>query len=263
MSTEHEIPVEEEVLHLAMCREMRGKAPTKPAPDFLSLRPRSDFVYLDTRHGQQERRGQICPQRVSVEIRPMERIPRRCFLMPFEGIARVQSFRDDGAVDGLDRDALGRKRCPLIGRAKRHDGCALCVQPYGHLPRRRILDKALHAPQGAAGYNGGAPRCKRLPSGKAAMGFDDALQQLVHLGPFDARRGSWNKPFGGGATIILLLQLLAPATAPNPRCNLPSHWHKCDIYTFLSHAPGGNRAPHRFRGFRRFSGNGLRSHYRV
>jgi len=66
-----------------MSGQVCRKAGAERAPSLLALRPGS-ISWTST-----ERRRQICPQRIAVEICPVERIPRRSHLMAMEGLARI------------------------------------------------------------------------------------------------------------------------------------------------------------------------------
>lgn len=128
--TKHEILVEKEVLNVAVRGEIRWKAYAEPAPDLTIFRPGFDLLSFDAGHFEKEGRGQVGPEGISIEVCPMERIPRRCLLVAFEGLTRVRPFSHHFAVSGFDCDPVGGEGRSLIGRTKGRYRCPFLVQRY-------------------------------------------------------------------------------------------------------------------------------------
>src|SRR6516164_6959677 len=110
----------------------------------------------------------------------MQRVPGRVHLVSGERILRHEPLGNDGSVELLDRDPVGREHRALIGRAIRRDRRSLLMQPYGHAARICVLQNALQGKETAATDNRGFNLIVVAPALQTAVCVEDLREQLVH-----------------------------------------------------------------------------------
>ena len=106
----------------------------------------------------------------------MQRVPGRVHLVSGKRIPGRKPLGNDGAVELLNRDPIGREHRALIDRAIRRDGRSLLMQPHGHAARICILQDTLQGKEAAATDNGGLNPVVATPALKAAMRVEDFHQ---------------------------------------------------------------------------------------
>src|SRR4029079_6109756 len=117
-----------------------GKFGAEHAPCLVPLGPGLDLVNPDSFSRQKERRRQIQPKSIAVEIGAMQRIPGRRHLMACKSSARIVALGHDTAVTADDRNSVRGKLGVPIGIAKGLERSTLMVQFDGYAARIGILE---------------------------------------------------------------------------------------------------------------------------
>src|SRR5215471_10285347 len=127
MAAQHQILSEEKILNTAVRLNRTGKVCAQDTPRFCSLTPRLCFLDPHSIHGEKERCREISPQRFSVKISSMKRVPRRVHLVAGKRVFGDWALRNNRAVELLDGNSLWRKHRALIRSAERKNGRAFLV----------------------------------------------------------------------------------------------------------------------------------------
>ena len=75
MTPQEKVRPEIELLFRAVAREARRKPNAKSAPNLGALLPGLDLRHVETRHCHEERRRQVSPSRITIEIRHLHEVP--------------------------------------------------------------------------------------------------------------------------------------------------------------------------------------------
>src|SRR5262245_36463291 len=127
MTPEEKVRPEIEFLFRAVARDARRKPNAKSAPNLGALLPGLDLRHVETRHCHEERRRQVSPSRIAIEIRHLHEVPRRRQRVPDEGLPGIGSLLDDLGVHGLDHDPVRSKPHAPLGPAIAVDAQSLLV----------------------------------------------------------------------------------------------------------------------------------------
>jgi hypothetical protein len=119
VGSEEEVITEEEVLQGAVRRYRPGESCADYPPRLAPFRSWLPLRHLDPVDRQQEGRGQVGPQRIAVELGPVQRIPGHRHLVARERCAGIVALGDDGAVAPQDRDPIGGELGVPVGIAER------------------------------------------------------------------------------------------------------------------------------------------------
>src|SRR5262249_61872680 len=96
-------------------------------PHLGALLPGLAFRHLETRYRHEERRRQVGPSRVAIEIRHLHDVPRRRQRVAGEGLPGIASLLDDLGVLALDHYTVGSEPHAPVGPAIAVDAQGLLV----------------------------------------------------------------------------------------------------------------------------------------
>src|SRR6478752_7821006 len=180
MPTQQVIIAEVELLNRGVTRDFGWKTCLQSEPSVSTVLDGGELADRNALRCKQKRRGEVGPQRVAVEVRAVQRIPRRRELVATEVRSGVAPLGNDSAVEVLDRDTLGSEVGLLVIAAEWLYRCPLVVQRHCHLPRLRILRLTLDGPQLPSGDGGCANPAELPPIVKSPMGGEYCVEQLSH-----------------------------------------------------------------------------------
>src|SRR5882672_312544 len=106
---EQALPIEVERLFGRVRRNALRERDLQAAPGLTVFLPRLEFLRLDTRQGEEERRIQIGPHGIAGEVRQLQAVPRSVERVTLEGLAWIGSFLHDATVTRLDGDSVRLK----------------------------------------------------------------------------------------------------------------------------------------------------------
>ena len=179
--SQHEVAIKEEVLDLAVTRDVVRKSCAKSAPDVRAFLPRLHLRNLKAGHAQEKRGCQVRPQCVAAEVGPVQPIPWRVDFVASKVIPWIRSLRDYGSVGPYNGDVVRGELCPLIWPGERPDRCAFFVQRRRDMPRRVILNQSLHCPECTSDDDRAMHLSQRSPALKPTMRFEGMLEQFIHV----------------------------------------------------------------------------------
>src|SRR6266550_4446018 len=104
---------------------MRGKQRPQPSPGCAVLSPRVEFLGDEARLGEQERHGEVGPQRAAGEVREMQGVPSGPATMAIERRAGIDACVDQLTAGCLDRDVVGGEEASAVWSRERSERNAL------------------------------------------------------------------------------------------------------------------------------------------
>jgi hypothetical protein len=144
MAAKQTVRTEIEVLLLTVARDVRRIGDTEASPHFVALAPWIYFPNGKSRHCEMERRGQVSPQSVTIEVGSIQNIPHSIDSFALRVLRRVKPFFEDRPINFLYGDPIRCEIGALILSAERGDRSPLALRCHCHAPWCGILGRALH-----------------------------------------------------------------------------------------------------------------------
>src|SRR6266849_2925454 len=130
MSPKQSVRSKVESLQRTMAGESTRQVGAQNPPNLATFPPRLLFFHLDTMPFQKEWSVEVGPHRVAVEVCAVFGPPSGAQAVPDKGASGKKPFRDDLAVQLLDRQSFRGERCALASSSERRDRGALLFQPH-------------------------------------------------------------------------------------------------------------------------------------
>src|ERR1700733_15471646 len=158
---------------------MLGEGHFQSPPSFALDLNRRDFLTSESVMGVEERRIQVSPQGLALEIRHVKIVPRRFANLAFEGCFRIVASFDECSIVPLDHNPFWLKYRTLVLTRKVSDHPFFrCV--HRHYYVLQIVALALHKPDPARDGCRNLDCLHFLPTVETAVRFDCRLQQVIH-----------------------------------------------------------------------------------
>ena len=121
MPAKKKVRAEVEILLPAVARNVWRVRYTEASPQFISFVPRFYFLNGETWHRKVERRCQVCPKSIAVEICSIENVPGSIDPFALCVLRGMEPFFDNGPVRFLDSDPIRSEVGSLVICAVRED----------------------------------------------------------------------------------------------------------------------------------------------
>src|ERR1700722_2952075 len=158
---------------------MLGEGHFQSPPSFALDLNRRYFLTSESVMGVEERRIQVSPQGLALEIRDVKIVPGRFANLPCEGCFRIVASFDECSIVPLDHNPFWLKYGTLVltRKVSNHPffGCV-----YRHYYVLQIVALAFHKPDPARDGCGNLDCLHFLPAVETAVRFDCRLQQVIH-----------------------------------------------------------------------------------
>jgi len=121
MPAKQKVRAEVEILLPAVARDVWWVRYTEASPQFIIFAPRFYFLNGETRHRKVERRRQVCPKSIAVEVSSIENVPGSIDRLALCVLRGMDPLFGNGPVQFLDGDPVRREVGSLVICAMRAD----------------------------------------------------------------------------------------------------------------------------------------------
>ena len=121
MSSKQKVRAEVEILLPAVTRDVRWVRDTEASPQFITFVPRCYFLDSETGHSKVERRCQVRPKSIAVEVSTIENVPGSIDRFAYCVLRGMVPFFDNGPIQFVDGNPVRREVSSLVIRAIRED----------------------------------------------------------------------------------------------------------------------------------------------
>jgi len=120
MPAKQKVRAEVEMLLPAVALDAWWVCYTEASPQFIIFVPRFYFLNGETRHRKVERRRQVCPKSIAVEVGSIENVPGSIDRLALSVLRGMDPFFDNGPVQFLDGDLVRKHLSSELGFSREH-----------------------------------------------------------------------------------------------------------------------------------------------